>query len=169
MNSREATERKRADLKLVVDTFCVPASCIRGVIAVGSVASGHAGESSDIDDHDIQEKGIHLDLKFLSLSKWSAEEFTWPEYYRSGLSDSWIAYDRNRSVERLIKARTAYDNKTRLSRLDEFILSFDDELRPGMPERNWERFGPLIAFGRLDSTYDTTGIKCKLSGKSRIS
>ena len=185
MNEKQATVRKRDDLQTVIGRFLEPENSVCGVVAVGSVATGHAGERSDIDamifmdpvdryilptesiwspwddtfhsifvdDEHTQQDGIHLDLDFREMVKWSSESFEWPESDRAELAEGWIAFDRCGQIERLIEARTLFDDNTRLVRLDEFILSVEGELGDDTPESNWSRYGALTAFGRLDAAY----------------
>jgi hypothetical protein len=49
MSGTAATESKRRDLLLVVQRLLAPEACVKGVLAVGSVATGHARPDSDID------------------------------------------------------------------------------------------------------------------------
>lgn len=105
-------------------------------------------------DQHIQQNGIHLDLSFRDMAEWSSESFKWPEFDRAGLAESWIAFDRYGQIEPLIKARTLFDDNARLARLDEFILTIDDELGDDTAERNWSRYGAFTAFSRLDAAYD---------------
>ena len=49
MTTPSATESKRDDLLMVVERLLSPEECVQGVVAVGSVATGHAGPGSDID------------------------------------------------------------------------------------------------------------------------
>ena len=44
-----STESKRRDLLMEVEKLLAPEECVQGVVAVGSVATGHAGPRSDID------------------------------------------------------------------------------------------------------------------------
>ena len=177
-----ATETKRRDLRLVIDTFIEPEITIEGVVAVGSVATGAASANSDIDaivfmhpidryiipaesiwcpwdntfhgifvlDQRIQKDGIHLDLEFLDYRTWSDEQYDWPEEHCSGLSESWIAYDRHGNIAKLIADRTTYDDETRLARLDGFVLAVDSGLDGNTPESNWDRFAPIVCFRRLN-------------------
>jgi predicted nucleotidyltransferase len=45
----ETTQKKRLDLQLAVTRLLAPEPCVQGVVAVGSVATGHASAGSDID------------------------------------------------------------------------------------------------------------------------
>ena len=49
MNKQHATKKKRDDLRAVITRFLEPEISVRGVVAVGSIATGSALESSDID------------------------------------------------------------------------------------------------------------------------
>jgi hypothetical protein len=182
-----ATERKRSDLLFLIDKLLRAHCEVEGVVAVGSVGTGHAQITSDIDaiifmdpidhfivpaesiwcpwddsfhsifiqDEKIQADGIHLDAMLRDLGQWSDRSFIWPEYDRAGLADGWVAFDRSSKVAKLIESRTCYDNDTRISRLDEFILSVDNEIEQNDLERNWERYGPFVCFGRLDAVWDS--------------
>ena len=183
---QKATEKKRSDLQLVITQFLKPEISVHGVVAVGSVATGHARESSDIDavlfmnpvdryilptesiwcpwddtfhsifvrDQHIHQNGIQLDLRFLDIVEWSSDSFEWSEFDRAGLAEGWIAFDRHGEIEPLIKARTLFDEDTRLARLDEFVITIDEELRDDTAEQNWSRYGAFAAFGRLNAAYD---------------
>jgi hypothetical protein len=49
VNEQQATEKKREDLQIVIDRLLEPERSVCGVVVVGSVATGHARDSSDID------------------------------------------------------------------------------------------------------------------------
>jgi hypothetical protein len=108
-----------------------------------------------IDDDKIQANGIHLDVTLRDLAKWSDPSFHWPEYDRAGLADGWIAFDRRGQIKFLIDSRTKYDDNARISRLDEFILTIDNEIYTKNLEELWKRYGPFICFGRLEAVYDS--------------
>lgn len=71
-----------------------------------------------VEDQRIQSDGIQLDLKLCDLTQWRSDESVWNEGQRAGLTEAWIAFDRDGSVAQLIAERTAYDDATRLARLD---------------------------------------------------
>jgi hypothetical protein len=182
----DATAKRRLDLQLAVERLLAPEPCVQGVVAVGSVATGHARPGSDIDaivfmepfdpyivptesiwcpwdntfhsifvkDPRIQKEGIQLDLKLVDLSRWSDWSFIWPEPQRAGLVEGWVAFDREGNIGELIRHRTAYDDVTRLSKLDRSILDLSQHLSRSTPEDNWERCGPFISFGRLAAAND---------------
>jgi hypothetical protein len=120
---------KRDDLLLVVERLLEPHGCVRGVVAVGSVAAGTAGPGSDIDA-------------------------LWTPGQRAGLSGAWIAFDRAGEVAALLAERTRYGNATRVTLLDDAVVKLEQLLLHSAPERAWERHGPLVAFDRLNAASD---------------
>jgi hypothetical protein len=186
MDKHTATKKKRADLQNVISRLLEPHECVKGVVAVGSLATGQAREDSDIDailfmdpvdryivptesiwspwddsfhsiftdDPRIHREGIQLDLYFRDLKKWSNDNFVWPEFDRAGLAGAWVAFDRDGKVAPLIKARTHYDDQTRIERLDAFIVQLGNELNEETVSGNWPRYGSLIAFSRLNAAFD---------------
>ncbi|MHB0878969.1 MAG: nucleotidyltransferase domain-containing protein [Anaerolineae bacterium] len=180
-DASQATARKRLDLQMAIQRLLAPERAVRGVVAIGSVATGHARDGSDIDavvfmepvdpyvvpaesiwcpsdnsfhsiftdDRRVQEEGIQLDLKHLDYRRWSSACFEWPEPQRASLAEGWLAFDRDGAIQRLVSERTAYDDVTRVSRLDQSVGVLAQLLGEGTPEENWDRLGPLHSFGRL--------------------
>jgi hypothetical protein len=107
-----------------------------------------------VDDRRIQREGIHLDLIFRDLRQWSNETFDWPEPDKAGLVRGWLAYDRDGTVEPLVRRRTEYDERIRAQRLDSFLLAVDAELVDNRPEKTWDRHGPVVALRRLEYALD---------------
>jgi hypothetical protein len=175
------TVGKRLQLRMAIDSLLAPHDAVRGVVAVGSVASGRAREDSDIDamvfmepvdfyivpaesiwcpsddtfhsiftcDEAVEKEGIQLDLKLCDYRQWCSAGFEWPEPQRAALAEGWLAYDRQGAVGSLISERTAYEEVTRVSRLDQSVGTYDQLLSDDRPEEVWDRLGPLPSFGRL--------------------
>ena len=180
--TEEATERKRKDLQLVIAP--VPAfGAVVAVGSVGSgrvrdrsdidavvfmdpvdrfilptesiwCPWDNSFHSIFVKDRRIQRDGIHLDLMYRDLQKWSQDSFEWPEPDKAGLVKGWFAFDRDGTVEPLVKRRTQYDEKTRKQRLDDFLLAVDGELVGDRPSETRNRFGPIVAFRRLECALD---------------
>lgn len=106
------------------------------------------------DDRHIQRDGIQLDLMYRDLRQWSQEAFEWPEPDKAGLAAGWFAFDRDGTVEPLVRRRTEYDESTRTARLDAFLPAIDAELAGTRPAETWDRHGPVVAFRRLDYVVD---------------
>jgi hypothetical protein len=150
------------------------------VVGIGSIATGRARPDSDIDAfvfldpldlfvvpaefiwrpsdgtfHSIFSdiEGVQFDFMRCDLAHWADPAFDWPEGYRAELADGWIVYDRDGLVAPLVAARTAYDDETRIKRLDEAITWLDQHLALGTPEGCWQQLGPLIAHDRVHAAY----------------
>lgn len=177
------TEEKRRQLHLFIERVLKPETAVKGVVAIGSLASGYSHSNSDIDAvifldpydlfiapaealwvpdantfHTIFEKssvpnGIELDLARLDLAKWADPDFEWPEGNRAELSAGWIAYDPHGDIAALIAKRAAYDDEIRMQRLDEALVWLDQHLNWKDPEQAWTRLGPVIAHDRLSGAY----------------
>jgi hypothetical protein len=66
--------------------------------------------------------------------------------------DSWLAYDRDGSVARLIAERTAYTESIRTRHLDQALL--DLQVTWDDPTKLWDHLGPAVAFDRALAGYD---------------
>lgn len=156
-------------------------TAVKGVVAIGSMATGHMTPQSDIDaiifldpfdyyvvpaeaiwqpqedtfysifDENIE--GIPVDFARLNWQQWSDPDFAWPEGRQAELSQGWIAYDPDGAVQRLISQRTAYPEDLRLARLDEAIVWLDQHLNNEKPQQVWQLLGPAIAHDRLEAAY----------------
>lgn len=174
------TKQRRAQFQAFIEAVLAPETAVKGVVAIGSMATGHMTASSDIDAivfldpfdlyivpaeavwrpeddtfHSIfgeNVDGLQVDLTRLSWQQWSAPDFEWPEGRRAELSLGWVAYDPNGETARLISQRTTYDDDARLARLDEAIVWLDQHLN-WKPEPVWEKLGPAIALDRLEAAY----------------
>ncbi len=175
------TEQMRAQFQQFISTVLEPETAVKGVVAIGSMATGHMTAASDIDaivfldpfdyyiipaeavwqpDDDTFHSifndaivGLSLDFARLSWQEWSNPAFKWPEGRRAELSAGWIAHDPRGEVAQLIRQRTAYDNDLRLARLDEALVWLDQHINWKSPEILWEKLGPAIALDRLEAAY----------------
>lgn len=183
MNS--TTAEKRAQFQQFVQQVLAPDSAVKGVVGIGSIATGTMHPASDVDaaifldpfdyfvipaeaiwdpntdtfhsifsdDAALKAHGLELDFLRLDWHKWTAPDFTWPEGYRAEVSAGWLVYDRDGDVARLIAQKTAYPDDVRLARLDEAVVSLDQHLSPGQPQRVWQTVGPAVAHDRLAAAY----------------
>lgn len=181
-----ATRKRRADLMLAIEHLLKPASCVIGVVGVGSIALNTASEGSDIDvlvfmepideyvvpaesiwcpwddtfhsifvdDSRVQTEGIQLDCKLCDLKQWQIDDAVWTEGQRAGLAQSWMAFDRDGRVTKMIEARTRYDDGMRMAKLDRALVRIDQFVSEHAPANAWQKYGPLIAFDRLNAAYD---------------
>ena len=175
------TEQKRKQLQQFIEEVLAPETAVKGVVAIGSMATGHMTAHSDIDAiifldpfdlyivpaeaiwrpedntfHSIFNEeivGIPLDFARLNWPQWADPEFEWPEGRRAELSLGWIAYDPQGEVAQLIAQRTTYPDDLRLARLDEAIVWLDQHLN-WKAKSAWEKLGPVIAHDRLEAAYD---------------
>ena len=177
-----ATEEKRKEFGNFVQRVLAPEAAVKGVVGIGSVASGHMRPDSDVDaviffdpleyyivpaeaiwrpgdnsfhsifDDDVE--GLQVDFLRLEWQAWSDPEFEWPEGRRAELARGWIAFDPSGAVARLIAERTAYPEEVRLERLDEAIIWLDQHLSGDKPQAVWDDLGPAIAHDRLEAAYD---------------
>ena len=174
------TREKRTHLQRYIARELESIEAVRGVIAIGSLATGQAHDGSDIDAiifldpydeyivpveatwleadntyHSIFNgvDGIDIDLQRLDLAQWRDPAFEWPEPRRAELKNGWIAFDRDGEVTQLITKRTTYDEYTRIPRLDEAVTWLDQHLGGDAPHLNWENLGPAIAHDRLNAAY----------------
>ncbi|NOK58566.1 MAG: hypothetical protein GFH27_549279n372 [Chloroflexi bacterium AL-W] len=174
------TYTKRDQLKTFIERELAPHAAVKGVIGIGSIATGNARADSDIDAvvfldpfdfyivpaeciwrpsdasyHSIfsSVEGWQLDFARFDLAQWSRPDFDWPEGLRAELAAGWLAFDRTGQVAQLIGERTAYSDELRISRLDEAITWLDQHLSDDTPEHVWEQLGPIIAHDRLSAAY----------------
>lgn len=176
-----ATEQKREQLQQFIETILAQETAVKGVVAIGSMATGHMTPQSGIDaiifldpfdfyivpaeaiwqpEEDTfysifneSIDGIPVDFARLSWQEWSDPEFIWPEGRKAELSTGWIAYDPTGAVQRLIEQRTTYPDDVRLTRLDEAIVWLDQHLNDEIPQQIWQTLGPVIAHDRLEAAY----------------
>ncbi|MEM8532076.1 MAG: nucleotidyltransferase domain-containing protein [Chloroflexota bacterium] len=174
------THTKRDQLQTFIEREMSPHSAVKGVVGIGSIATGNAHANSDIDAvvflepfdpyivpaeciwrpsdasyHSIlsEVEGWQLDFARFDLTQWSHPDFNWPEGRCAELSSGWLAFDRDGQVTQLIATRTAYPDDLRVTRLDEAITWLDQHLSDDAPEHVWEQFGPIIAHDRLSAAY----------------
>ncbi len=175
------TEEKRQQFQYFVEKVLAPETAVKGVIAIGSMASGHMTADSDCDAiifldpfdlyivpaeaiwrpaddtfHSIFNeniKGLPVDFARLNWQQWRDPDFEWPEGRRAELSAGWIVHDPSGETAQLIAQRTTYPDDLRLARLDEAIVWLDQHLN-WKPITAWEKLGPAIAFDRLEAAYD---------------
>ena len=178
-----ATEEKRQQLQDFIEQVLAPEEAVRGVVGIGSMASGHMHSESDIDAvvfldpydlfivpaesvwnpadgsfHSIFDKseiphGIEMDLARYNLAQWADPAFDWPEGNRAELSVGWLAYDPTGDIAALIAQKTAYDEEIRQLRLDEALIWLDQHLVWNDPQKSWQTYGSAIAFDRLSAAY----------------
>ncbi|MCB9421351.1 MAG: nucleotidyltransferase domain-containing protein [Ardenticatenaceae bacterium] len=176
-----ATEEKRKQLQQFIEDVLIGETAVKGVVAIGSMATGHMTPQSDIDaiiffdpfdyyivpaeaiwqpDEDTfysifneQHKGIPLDFARLNWQQWANPDFVWPEGRKAELSMGWIVYDPDSAVKNLIIQRTAYPDDLRLARLDESIIWLDQHLNNDVPQQIWQTLGPVVAHDRLGAAY----------------
>lgn len=177
-----ATAEKREQLKEFIRRVLEPEPAVKGVIGIGSIATGHMRPESDIDAvlfldpydlyiapaeaiwrpeddsyHSIFSegiKGVQLDFTRLNWQQWADDDFEWPEGRRAELAAGWLAHDPFGETAQLVAKRTAYPDEVRLSRLDEAIVWLDQHLADEQPQRAWDSLGPAIAHDRLEAAYD---------------
>lgn len=177
------TETKRQQLQDFIEQVLAPETAVKGVVGIGSLASGQMHPDSDIDAvifldpydlfivpaesiwnpaddtfHSIftDQKipdGLQLDFARYNLAQWSDPAFTWPEGNRAELSNGWVAYDPSGEIKSLIFQKTAYNEETRQQRLDEALIWLDQHLIWDNPQKNWQKYGPATAFDRLSAAY----------------
>ena len=177
-----ATEEKRKHFDHFIQRVLAPEAAVKGVVGIGSIASGHMRPDSDVDaviffdpldyyivpaeaiwrpddntfhsifDDDVE--GLPVDFLRLDWQEWSDPDFEWPEGRRAELATGWLAFDPSGAVARLIAERTVYPEAVRLERLDEAIIWLDQHLGDDKPQRIWDELGPAIAHDRLEAAYD---------------
>jgi predicted nucleotidyltransferase len=177
-------QEKRRQFQAFIEQLLAPEEAVVGVVGIGSLATGLMRPESDIDaviflhpydlyivpaeaiwvaeddtfysifDDRYQEKGLSVDFARLPLSQWADPDFAWPEGYRAELRNGWLAYDPTGQIAQLIARKTAYDEETRLRRLDEALIWLDQHLGERTPQQVWQALGPAIAFDRLQAAYD---------------
>ena len=176
-----ATERKRKQLQHFIESVLEGETAVKGVVAIGSMATGHMTPQSDIDAiifleplelyivpaeaiwqpeqdtfysiFDESISGLPVDFARLDWQQWSDPDFQWIEGRKAELSQGWIAYDPSREVKQLITERTAYPEELRYTRLDEAIVWLDQHLNGDKPQQVWQELGPAIAHDRLAAAY----------------
>ena len=178
-----ATEEKRQQLLAFIEQVLAPEEAVKGVVGIGSIASGNMRPDSDIDAvlfldpydlfivpaesiwnpadgtfHSIftdQEipNGLQFDFARNHLAHWADPTFTWPEGNCAELSDGWLAYDPTGEIQTLITQKTAYNEETRQQRLDEALIWLDQHLMWDKPEKNWQNIGAAASFDRLNAAY----------------
>lgn len=177
-----ATEAKRKDFSDFIQRVLAPEPAVKGVVGIGSIATGHMRPDSDVDavifldplDYyivpaeaiwrpgdntfhsifDNQVKGLQVDFLRLAWQKWADSDYEWPEGRRAELAQGWVAFDPSGEVARLIGERTMYSEEIRLERLDEAIIWLDQHLGGDKPQAVWDELGPAIAHDRLHAAYD---------------
>ncbi len=175
------TDQKRKQFQQFIEDVLVGETAVKGVVAIGSMATGHMTPQSDIDaiifldpfDYYIvpaeaiwqpdentfysifneQVTGIPVDFSRLNWQQWSDPDFVWPEGRKAELSMGWIAYDPDGAVKSLIDQRTTYSDDLRLERLDQAIVWLDQHLNNEKPQQIWQTLGPVIAHDRLSAAY----------------
>lgn len=175
------TEQKRKQLQQFIEDVLVGETAVKGVVAIGSMATGHMTSQSDIDaiifldpfdpyivpaeaiwqpDEDTfysifneQVTGIPVDFARLNWQQWADPDFAWPEGRKAEMSMGWIAYDPDGVVNALIKQRTTYPDDLRLERLDQAIVWLDQHLNNETPQQIWQTLGQVIAHDRLSAAY----------------
>jgi hypothetical protein len=178
-----ATEQKRQQLLNFIEQVLAPEEAVKGVVGIGSIASGYMRPDSDIDAvifldpydlfivpaeswwnptdgsyHSIFEdkdfsKDLQLDFARYHLAEWGDPNFEWPEGNRAELSVGWVAYDPVGEIAQLISQKTAYDNEIRQQRIDEALIWLDQHLTWSDPLKIWHAYNPVIAFDRLSAAY----------------
>jgi hypothetical protein len=104
------------------------------------------------DDPAVHKTGIQFDFHHADLKEWSDPGFEWSEGQCAAFVDSWLVYDRDGSVARLIAERTAYTESIRTKRLDQALLDLEGTLDD--PTRLWNHLGPAVALDRALAGYD---------------
>lgn len=104
-------------------------------------------------DETVQRDGWQFDFQRLDWRQWSDPAFQWPEPRLAELGAGWIAFDRDGAAEKLIAARFAYDDQTRITRLDEAITWLDQHLGEDGPRLRWQTLTPPEAHDRLNAAY----------------
>jgi len=179
-----ATEEKRKQLQDFINRVLAPQDAVKGVVAIGSMASGHMSPESDIDAvlflepydlfvapaeaiwnptdgvfHSIFAEtdfpnGVALDLDRCDLAKWRDPAFLWPEGKKAELRMGLIVYDPSGQIAALIAERTAYNAEVRQQRLDESLIWLDQHLNWKDPQKVWDQMGPAVAHDRLNAAYE---------------
>lgn len=179
-----STEAKRNQLLRLIDSVLAPFPEVKGVVAVGSVASGAARPDSDIDAFVFMDPfdpyivpaefiwspsadtytsifsprppadGPQFDLTRVSLAEWARPDHDWPDGYRNELAGGWIAFDRDGEVATLIDRKTSFDETQRVTRVDHALVRLDHLLNGTDPEAAWENLGAGEAHDRLNVAFD---------------
>ncbi|HEX6384055.1 MAG TPA: nucleotidyltransferase domain-containing protein [Anaerolineae bacterium] len=177
-----ATEQKRKQFNDFIQRVLAPEPAVKGVVGIGSIATGHMRSDSDVDAvvffdpldcyivpaeaiwraddntfhsiFDNEVEGLPVDFLRLDWQEWSDPDFEWPEGRRAELAMGWVAFDPSGELARLIAERTTYRDDMRLERLDEAIIWLDQHLSSGKPQAIWDELGPAIAHDRLQAAYD---------------
>lgn len=178
-----STQEKRRQLLNFIEQVLAPEEAVKGVVGIGSIASGHMRHDSDIDavifldpfdlfivpaeswwnptdgsyhsifDDKDSSKGLQLDFARCRLTEWADLNFEWPEGNRAELSVGWVAYDPVGEIAPLIAQKTAYDDEIWQQRIDEALIWLDQHLTWSAPLQKWHTYGPVIAFDRLSAAY----------------
>ena len=176
------TEKKRKQFNDFIQRVLAPEAAVKGVVGIGSIATGHMRPDSDVDAviffdpleyyivpaeaiwrpgdntfhsiFDNEVEGLPVDFLRLEWQEWSDPDFEWPEGRRAELATGWLAFDPAGAVARLIAERTVYAEDVRLERLDEAIIWLDQHLGGDKPQAVWDDLGPTIAHDRLQAAYD---------------
>jgi hypothetical protein len=106
------------------------------------------------EDQRVQTEGIQLDCKLCDVQQWQTDDAIWTEGQRAGLAHGWIAFDRDGRVTSLIEAHTRFDDAMRMVKLDRAVNRVDQLVSGSAPAQVWQKYGPLIAFDRLNAAYD---------------
>jgi hypothetical protein len=126
------------------------------------VSASNTFHSIFSDDPVVQETAIQFDFHHYDLKEWLDPGFVWPEGQCAAFVDSWLAYDRDGAVARLIAERTAYTASIRTRHLDHALLDLqgsemirpDDRTTRDDLARLWDHLGPAVAFDRALAGYD---------------
>ena len=100
----------------------------------------------------VRGRNIQFDFHHVDLKAWSDPDFEWSEEQCAGLVDSWLVYDREGRVARLIAERTTYTEAIRTERLDQALLNTG--VTGSDPAKLWDHLGPAVAFDRALAGYD---------------
>ena len=99
------------------------------------------------------ENRIQFDFHRFDLKEWSNPKFDWSTGQRAALVESWLAFDRDGRVEKLLAERTTYTEAHWLMHLDKALLGLD-LLKWSDPTKLWESLGPAVALDRIQSAYE---------------
>jgi predicted nucleotidyltransferase len=176
------TIQKRDQMSLFIERELVTETSVKGIVVIGSVATGLARIDSDIDavvfldPYDLYavpaefkwelktgtfhgifshvEDAIQFDFKRLDLAIWSNPDHVWPEPLSAELVAGWLAFDRDDAIGKLVTERTAYTDDMRQARLDETVVQFGQLLDDVKAEQTWVNLGAGAAHSRLDSAFE---------------
>jgi hypothetical protein len=176
------TQQKKAEVQRFIQQEVLPEPSVRGIVVIGSVAKGIAQADSDIDavvflepvdlfalpaefkwrPEDGSFHGIFSDVKDsvqfdfhrVDLHEWRKPTYVWPESICAELSEGWLAFDRDGTIQELIAERTIYREETFREGLDDAVVNLDGLLNDAATQRTWEFLGVNIAHDRLNSAYE---------------